>query len=143
MDTTLTLDLRRFPRQNQRILNNPGRLLVFLFAIFMSTQAAGFLFLGMNRGGPGLSESMLVLESILALGCAWVAFRRGRGVTAIFWFLFALDLALLLIPTVFRAYDTLWNQTILSDPTRALLDCLYGAPILMMLFLLNTYGSAR
>jgi hypothetical protein len=86
---------------------------------------------------------MLVLESILALGCAWVAFRRARGVTAIFWFLFALDLDLLLIPTVFQAYDTLWNQTILSDPTRALLYCLFGAPILMMLFLPNTYGSAR
>ncbi|MGA3107652.1 MAG: sensor domain-containing diguanylate cyclase [Terriglobales bacterium] len=143
MATTLTLDLRRFPRQTQGVLNRPGWFLVFLFAIFMSTQAAGFLFLGMNRWGLGLSESMLVLESILALGCTWAAFRRARGVMAIFWFLFALDLALLLIPTVLQAYDTLWNQTILSDPTRALLYCLYGAPILMMLFLPNAYGSAR
>ena len=143
MDLTIILDQRRFPRQTQRILNRPGGLVVLLFAFFMSTQAAGFLFLGINRWGLGLSESMLVLESTLALGCAWVAFRRAHGVTAIFWFLFAFDLALLLIPTVLQAYDTLWNQTILSDPTRALLYCLYGAPILMMLFLPNTYGSAR
>ncbi len=143
METTVTLASHSFPRQTRRFLNRPGWLLALLFAVFMSIQAAGFLFLGMNRWGLGLSESTLVLESILALGCSWVAFRRARGVTAIFWFLFTLDLALLIVPTVFQAYDTLCNQTILSDPTRALLYCLYGAPILMMLFLPNTYDSAR
>jgi diguanylate cyclase (GGDEF)-like protein len=143
MDNIFALEFRRFPRRAQRIFTRRARLVAILFAVLVATQAAGFLFLGVNRWGLGLSECMLVLESFVSLGCAWVAFRHARGVAAIFWFLFAFDLLFLLVPTVLQAYDTLFNETILSDPTRGLLYCLYGAPVLMMLFLPDNYGSAR
>ena len=60
-----------------------------------------------------------------------------------FWFLFAVNLVVLLVPTVFQAYDTVFHETTLSDSIRGLLYCLYGAPILMMLFLPDNYRSAR
>lgn len=99
--------------------------------------------LGTGRPGRGLAESILVLVSLLALACAWIAFRRAQGITALFWFLFAAVLVVLLVPTAFQAYQTLFDQTILSDSTWRLLYCLYGAPILMMLFLPETHRRAR
>ena len=49
---------------------------------------------------------ILVAHNLLALVCAWIAFRRARNVAALFWFLYAVSLLTLLIPTVFGAYDT-------------------------------------
>jgi diguanylate cyclase (GGDEF)-like protein len=49
----------------------------------------------------------------------------------------------LLVPTAFQAYDTLFDQAILSASTWRLLYCLYGAPILMMLFLPETSRRAQ
>ena len=114
-----------------------------LFAVLMAAQALGFLVLGTGRAGRGLAESILVLVSFLALACAWNAFRRAQGITALFWFLFAAVLVVLLVPTAFQAYDTLFDQATLSDSTWRLLYCLYGAPILMMLFLPETSRRAR
>jgi hypothetical protein len=109
----------------------------------MAAQALGFLVLGTGRPRSGLAKSILVLVSLLALACAWIAFRRAQGITALFWFLFGAVLAVLLVPTAFQAYDTLFDQAILSDSTWRLLYCLYGAPILMMLFLPETSRRAR
>jgi diguanylate cyclase (GGDEF)-like protein len=114
-----------------------------LFAALMAAQALGFLVLGTGRPGRGLAESILVLASFLALACVWNAFRRAQGITALFWLLFAAVQAVLLIPTAFQAYDTLFDQAILSDSTWRLLYCLYGAPILMMLFLPETSRRAQ
>ena len=47
------------------------------------------------------------------------------------------------MPTAFQAYDTLFDQDTLSLSNRGLLYCLYGAPILMMLFLPETHRRAR
>ena len=69
----------------------------------MAVQALGFLACGTGRGGRGLAESILVLLSFLSLGCVWIAFRRAQGITALFWFLFAVVLAVLLVPTAFQA----------------------------------------
>ena len=113
-----------------------------LFATLIGAQALGFLVLGTGRAGRGLSESILVLESLGALGCACIAFLRARGITALFWFLFAVVLVVLLVPTALQAYDTLFAQPIVSASTWRLLYCLYGAPILMMLFL-PTHRRAR
>jgi diguanylate cyclase (GGDEF)-like protein len=60
-----------------------------------------------------------------------------------FWFLFAAVLVVWLVPSVLHTYDTLFDQTTLSDSTWRLLFCLYGAPILMMLFLPETSRRAR
>lgn len=113
------------------------------FAMLIAAQAVGFLLLGTGRAGCGFAESILVLDSLVALACAWIAFRRARGISALFWFLFATILVVLLVPTAFQAYDTLTGQTTLSDSTWRLLYCLYGAPILMMLFLPESYRGTQ
>jgi diguanylate cyclase (GGDEF)-like protein len=113
------------------------------FAVLIVAQAIGFLLLGTARAGCAFAESILVLDSLVALACAGTAFRRARGISALFWFLFASILVVLLVPTAFQTYDTLTGQTTLSDSTWRLLYCLYGAPILMMLFLPESYRGAQ
>jgi diguanylate cyclase (GGDEF)-like protein len=106
-----------------------------LFAALAVAQVLGFLVLGTGRAGLGVALSSVVLSSFLALACTWRAFRRAQGMAALFWFLFATVLVVLLVPTALQTYGALFDQTILSDSTWRLLYCLYGAPILMMLFL--------
>ena len=113
-----------------------------LFAGLMAVQALGFLVLGTGRAAVGLAESILALVSLLSIAAAWIAFRRAQGITALFWSLFAVVLAILLVPTALQTYDTLFDQSLLSDSTWRLLYCLYGAPILMMLFLPDSYRRA-
>ena len=110
-------------------------LVAMLFAILTATQALGFLTLGTGRWGCALAESIVVVGNLVALACAWIAFRRARGITAVFWFLFAAILLIWMVPTAIQAFDTLFDLSTLSDSTWRLLYCLYGAPILMMLFL--------
>ncbi len=114
-----------------------------LFAAFLALEALGFLVLGTGRWGFGFALSVVDLASLLALVCVWRAFRRGQGITAFFWFLFSAVLVVLLVPTALQTYDVLFHHTTLSDSTWRLLYCLYGAPILMMLFLPDTYRRAR
>lgn len=114
-----------------------------LFAALLAAQAIGFVLFGTGRAGLSVALSILVLDSLVALACTWAAFRRAQGITALFWFLFGVNLVVLLVPTAFQAFDTAFGVTTLSDPTRNLMYCLYGAPILMMLFLPDTYGRAR
>jgi len=118
-------------------------LVGLFFSVLIAAQALGLLLLGTGRAGRGLAESILVLLSLLALACAWHAFRRAQGITALFWFLFAAVQLVLLVPTTFHAFDTLFGQALLSDSTWRLLYCLYGAPILMMLFLPGDHRRAR
>jgi diguanylate cyclase (GGDEF)-like protein len=120
-----------------------GWFLVLVFAALMAVQVVGFLVLGTGRLGLGLSECSLVLDSFVVLGCTWVAYRRAEGIAALFWFLFAVDMLFILVPTAVQAYDTILGQRLLSDPTRNLLYCLYGAPVLMMLFLPAVHRRAR
>jgi len=139
----INFDLPRGSRLREFVKLRQPWFVGLLFAALMATQALGFLVLGTGRAGRGLAESILVLVSFLALACAWNAFRRAQGITALFWFLFAAVLVVLLVPTAFQAYDTLFDQAILSDSTWRLLYCLYGAPILMMLFLPENHRRAR
>jgi diguanylate cyclase (GGDEF)-like protein len=113
------------------------------FVILLTLQVAGFAILGPDRFGHGLSESVLLIHNFLALACAWIAFRRAQGVSALFWILFAAVMLVLLVPTGFQAYDTLFDQRTLSVSTWRLLYCLYGAPILMILFLPEAYQQSR
>ena len=139
----INFDLPRGSRLREFTKLRQAWFVGLLFAALMAAQALGFLVLGTGRAGRGLAESILVLVSFLALACAWNAFRRAQGITALFWFLFAAVLVVLLVPTAFQAYDTLFDQAILSASTWRLLYCLYGAPILMMLFLPETSRRAR
>src|SRR5271170_8142601 len=117
--------------------------LSLIFAVLIGVQALAFLILGTGRAGLGLALSILIFSSLLALACAWRAFRRAQGISAMFWFLFAVVLVVLLVPTAFQTYDALFGQSTLSDSTWRLLYCLYGAPILMILFLPDTYRRTR
>jgi len=118
-------------------LNNP-RFVASLFVGLIALQALGFLMLGTNRAGRSVSLISLVAQNVLAIACAWIAFRRARNVAALFWFLFAISLLILQIPQTFGTYDTVFAQSTLSESTWRVLFCLYGAPILMMLFLPET-----
>jgi small-conductance mechanosensitive channel len=139
----INFDLPRGSRLREFAKLRQAWFVGLLFAALMAAQALGFLVLGTGRAGRGLAESILVLVGFLALACAWNAFRRAQGITALFWFLFAAVLVVLLLPTAFQAYDTLFDQAILSASTWRLLYCLYGAPILMMLFLPETSRRAQ
>src|ERR1700681_1674804 len=143
MPMAINFDLPRGSRLREFAKLRQAWLVGLLFAALVAAQALGFLVLGTGRAGRGLAESILVLIGFLALACAWNAFRRAQGITALFWFLFAAVLVVLLVPTAFQAYDTLFDQAILSASTWRLLYCLYGAPILMMLFLPETSRRAR
>lgn len=111
------------------------RTVSIFFAALMAAQAIGFLALGTGRWGCGLSESIICVEGVLAFHCSRIAYRRAQGVAALFWFLFEIVLLVLLVPTAVQTYNTLFEQSAIPETVRALLYCLYGAPILMMLFL--------
>ena len=143
MTTAVNFDLRRGPSLREFSHLRRAWFVGLLFAALMAAQALGFLLLGTGRPGCGLAESILVLANLLALACAWLVFRRAQGTIAMFWFLFAAVLVVWLVPTAFHAYDIVFDQTTFSDSTWRLLYCLYGAPILMMLFLPDTYRRAR
>ena len=143
MATAVNLDLRRGARLRAFAHLRQPWFIALLFALLIAAQALGYLLLGTGRAGSGLSESIIVLAGLLAINCAWIAFRRAQGNTALFWFLFVVVVAILLVPTAIQTYDTLFAQSLLSESTRGLLYCLYGAPVLMMLFLAETHRRAR
>ncbi|MGA7629903.1 MAG: sensor domain-containing diguanylate cyclase [Terriglobales bacterium] len=143
MITTVNSEQSSLARLRQFSNHGPASVVGLTFGALMAGQILGFLLLGTGRAGCGFAESVLVLDSLLALACAWSAYRRAQGLAALFWFLFASVLVVLLIPTAFQAYDSLTGQTTLSDSTWRLLYCLYGAPILMMLFLPENYHGAQ
>jgi diguanylate cyclase (GGDEF)-like protein len=118
-------------------IRNPN-FVAIVFAGLIALQTLGFLVLRTGRAGISVSLVILVAHNLLALGCAWIAFRRARNVAALFWFLYAVSLLTLLIPTAFGAYDAVFERSSLSASTWRVLYCLYGAPILMMLFLPET-----
>ncbi len=118
-------------------VRNPN-FVATVFAGLIALQTLGFLMLRTGRAGISVTLVILVAHNLLALVCAWIAFRRARNVAALFWFLYAVSLLTLLIPTAFGAYDVVFERSSLSASTWRVLYCLYGAPILMMLFLPET-----
>jgi diguanylate cyclase (GGDEF)-like protein len=123
-------------------LNNPS-FVASLFAGLIALQAIGYLIVGTGQAGKGFSELTLCFHNLLALSCAWIAFRRARGAAALFWFLFIVNLLFLMVPTVLMTVSTLLNVTLVSSSTWRVLFCLYGAPIAMMLFLPETDQRGR
>ena len=143
MNAAVNLDLRRGTRLGAFASSHPAWFVGGIFAALLILQALGRGLLGTGRAGMGLSECILLLDNILALVCAGIAFRRAQGIITLYWFLFAVVLVVLLVPTAIQTYDTVFERSTLSESTRALIYCLYGAPILMMLFLPDTLGRTR
>jgi diguanylate cyclase (GGDEF)-like protein len=138
MDTPVPTEGARLPRFAGPISLYNSRFVASLFVGLIAVQALGFLMLGTNREGRSVSLVSLVAQNFLAIACAWIAFRRARNVAALFWFLFAVSLLILQIPQTFGTYDTVFARSTLSESTWRVLFCLYGAPILMMIFLPET-----
>jgi hypothetical protein len=138
MDTPVPTEGARLPRFAGFISLYNSRFVASLFVGLIAVQALGFLMLGTNREGRSVSLVSLVAQNVLAIACAWIAFRRARDVAALFWFLFAISLLILQIPQTFGTYDTVFAQSTLSESTWRVLFCLCGAPILMMIFLPET-----
>jgi hypothetical protein len=143
MGLAVNFELRHGSRPRDFASGRDPWFLGVIFAVLIAAQALGFLAFGTGRAGCGLAESILVLDNLIALACAWIAFRRAQGISALFWLLFSAVLVVLLVPTALQTYDTLLDRSVLSDSTWRLLYCLYGAPILMMLFLPETHRRAR
>jgi diguanylate cyclase (GGDEF)-like protein len=135
MVTTVNSELQHAPRLRKFARCNLTCAVSICFVVLIATQGIGLLILGTGKWGAGLSQSIMIVEGFVAIACAWKAFRRAQGGAALYWFLFTAMLVVLVIPTALQAYDTLFDQTVVSESTRALLYSLYGAPILMMLFL--------
>ena len=143
MGNPVNTELRRGNRLREHVKAHPVWFVSLLFAALLAAQAIGLLVFGTGRAGLSIALSILVVDNVLCIACTWVAFRRGRGITALFWFLFQVTLVIFLIPMASQTFDTIFGVTTLPETTRDSLYFLYGAPILMMLFLPDTYGSER
>lgn len=138
MEAVVNPEGTRLRRLTSSVSLGAPSFVLAVFACLIVLQALGFVIWGTGRTGKSISGLLLILHNGLALACAWIAFRRARSVAVIYWFLYALSMLALLIPTVFGTYDTLFDRSVLSPSTWRVLFCLYGAPILMMLFLPET-----
>src|SRR5437763_1916282 len=123
-------------------LNNP-KFVASLFAGLIAMQAVGYLILGTGRSGRGFSGLLLCCHDLVALTCVWNAFRRARNTASLFWVLFGVTLLCLLVPSSLMAASTILQVSLVSETTWRVLFCLYGVPILMMLFLPEIDQSDR
>ena len=143
MSTSAPIAFFRLPRPHKLgDLANP-RWLGVLFAALMVFQALGYWLLGTGQAGMGLSEIIIILFYLIALGCIWAAYRRAEGTAALFWLLFGTNVAILLIPALLLVVITCFHRSLVSEATWRVLWNLYGAPLLMMLFLPDVERRAR
>jgi diguanylate cyclase (GGDEF)-like protein len=143
MSTSASLDSFHFPRFPRLADLADSRCVGSLFVALMAFQALGYWLLGTGPAGMAVSEFIMVLHYLLALACVWAAVRRAEATAALFWLLFAASLLLLLTTTLLLLLTTLAHRTLVSESTLRVLWCLYGAPILMMLFLPDVHRRTR
>jgi diguanylate cyclase (GGDEF)-like protein len=143
MSISALIDFFRFPPLRKLEDLADPRWFGAVFAALMAFQALGYWLLGTGPSGMGLSEFIIILQYLLALTCTWAAFRRAEGTAALFWFLFAASLLILLIPAFLLLITTLFHRNLVSDATWRVLWNLYGAPLLMTLFLPDVERRAR
>ncbi len=105
------------------------------YLLSMVIQGLGYFILGTGTSGMAISELVVICQHFLAIGCAGMAVRRGKGTAALFWLLFAVIDIVLVIPAVIQLCGTLLGHSLISDATWRALYTLYGAPVLMMLIL--------
>lgn len=121
----------------------PIYLVAGAFVLCMALQTVGYLALGTGSAGMGVSESLIILQHLLAIACAGVAFRRAQGTAALFWLLFLIAGVVLLIPNTILTIRTVLGHSLVSDSTWRALYILYGAPVLMMLILPDSDRGGR
>jgi hypothetical protein len=143
MSTFVPIDFFRCPRLRRLSDLVDPRCVGALFAALMTVQALGYWLLGTGTAGMGVSEIIVIVCNLLALACAWAALRRAEGTAALFWSLFAVSLLILLIPALLLLVTTVFHRALVSESTLRVLWCLYGAPILMMLFLPDVHRRTR
>jgi hypothetical protein len=134
LDTLVPADAVRLSLTGFVDLREP-KFVATLFATLMAFQVVGYLILGTGRPGMALSASILVLQNLICVACAWGASRRAEGAAALFWMLFLVTLVVLLIPAVMLGFVLVFNHALASAATWRALYCMYGAPVLMVLFL--------
>ena len=143
MSASAPIDLSRFPCLRRLGDLTDPRWVGALFVALMASQALSYWLLGTGPAGRGVSEFIIILINLLALACAWAAFRRTEATAALFWLLFAASLLILLIPALLSLVTLIFHCALVSDSTWRVLWCLYGAPILMILFLPDVHRRAR
>jgi diguanylate cyclase (GGDEF)-like protein len=143
MSTFAPIDFFHFPRLRRLSDLADPRCVGAVFAALMTVQVLGYWLLGTGTAGMGVSEIVIIVCNLLALACAWAALRRAEGTATLFWSLFAVSLLILLIPALLLLVTTVSHRTLVSESTWRVLWCLYGAPILMMLFLPDVHRRTR
>ncbi len=127
------------PVSEPSVRGSSGLRLTYLaaggFFLGMAIQALGYLALGTGQTGMAVSECIVVLHHLLAIVCVGLGVRRARGASALFWVLFLLANAILLIANIVPPVRAIFGQSLVSDSTWRSLYALYGAPVLMMLIL--------
>ena len=112
------------------------RLVAGTCLLIMVLQAAAYLALGTAQAGRGVSGSLILLQYAISIGCAWLACRRARGISRLFWLLFLATDLVLMIPSILQIMAAISTRAALvSDATWRALYVLYGAPVLMMMVL--------
>ena len=143
MSSSVPIDFFRVPRLRRLGDLADPRCVGALIAVLMGLQTFGYFLLGTGPAGMGVSQFIIVLYNLLALACAWAALRRAEGTARLFWFLFAASLLILLVPALLSQVTLLLHRALVSESTWRVLWCLYGAPILMILFLPDVHRRAR
>jgi hypothetical protein len=113
------------------------------YLLSMVLQTVGYSLLGTGRSGMGVSEAFIIIQHLLAMACAGIAFRRAHATAALFWFLFLITNIVLLIPNIILPVRTILGLSVVSDSTWRALYVLYGAPVLMMLILPDSDRGGR
>jgi diguanylate cyclase (GGDEF)-like protein len=143
MPAYVLIDAFRLPRPRKLSDLADPRWVGAIFVVLMVCQALGYGLLGTGSSGRSLSEFIIILQYLVAFGCVWVAFRRAEGTAALFWLLFAGSLVILFIPALLLWVTVFFHDPLVSESTVGVLWSLYGAPILMMLFLPDVHRRVR
>ena len=126
-------------------LSTPSRKQIVGFVVFtLVLQRAGFMVLGTGRSGTLFVSVLQIAICILAVGCALVASKRGRGVARLFWLLFATGFAFQFVADVGWAYCHYFN---IAVPDAALFPSLFyrlfAAPTAIILFLSDDFRTSK
>ncbi len=123
----------------------PSRKQVISFIVFvLIVQRAAFIFWGTGRTGTLFVNVLAIAANLLAIGCSLAASRRGRGLSRLFWLLFASAFTLQLVADVGWAYCRYFG---VSVPEAALFPSLfyrlYAAPMAITLFLSSDVRTSK
>jgi PAS domain S-box-containing protein len=123
----------------------PSRKQIIAFIFVMGIlQMGGFIFLGTSPVGTLFTDGLLIIANILAIICSFIASRRGRGASRIFWLLFGSAFALLLIANMGWAICRYFNVTIAEEAVfPSLFYRLYAVPMAITLFLSDDIRTSK